>query len=79
MVETYSVTVSCSNCGYHGSVTISKGTTVSSENCPNCGCSSITNDSYAVKPYNNPYDAWPNIKPWRKLEPWNLDNMRVWS
>lgn len=44
--NTYSLMVSCSNCGYRGTVNIPMGTTVCSSTCPHCGCRTISNYSF---------------------------------
>lgn len=31
----------CSNCGWHGNLTLPKGKTVGESNCPKCGCQTI--------------------------------------
>ncbi|MCM1323276.1 MAG: hypothetical protein NC218_03750 [Acetobacter sp.] len=41
--DTYSIYVSCSNCGFKGTVQIPMGTTVMSHTCPHCGCRTISN------------------------------------
>lgn len=58
--DTYSIMVSCSNCGYNGTVNIPLGTTVANSICPHCGCRTISNYSFTKKPEPRMkyYDEW---------------------
>lgn len=72
--NTYSIMVSCSNCGYKGTVNIPMGTTVCSSTCPNCGCRTISNYEYTkpeprmkyIDDYYDPVDRGlrPSKFPW---------------
>lgn len=38
----YYANVSCSNCNYSGGLNIKKGTKITEESCPNCGCKTLS-------------------------------------
>jgi len=52
MEETYTIKVSCSNCGYDGVRRIKKGIPIiyySEEKCPDCGCKALSGHQFTPK------------------------------
>jgi Zn ribbon nucleic-acid-binding protein len=46
----YTAYITCSNCGYMGNIQIVRGNTINSQDCPHCGCQTISGSGNREKP-----------------------------